>query len=326
MNPQNKHEQNSTATRKPTILLDTDIGNDVDDVIALCLLLRLAQLDKVNIAGVLVSNDCESAEHLVAAIFAYYGYSVPIYKVRNGVRGSPQRYINTTLSRMDSRYQVDPEASFSSHEWMKFIANGFDADSLSLVTIGFFTNVRRILDDNQSAELLDLVAKNSFHMAGNFKELKREHNIMFASDDFEKFLTKWKKPSVYCGFEQGLRVLFRQSWLERLSDIDPIHPLVIAYFAFRTTRYDRPCWDPVTVLVACGLLDRFVSFSEPGTVELKWPNREPCTSFRTARGQYHRIVVINEGDELQIENFIKCLLLGSDDECNLAIEAIKKNR
>ena len=74
------------ATAAPVrLILDTDIGNDVDDALALAMIHALQNRAEVELLAVTITKDNRDAVPFVALINSFYGRpDIPIGVVRNG--------------------------------------------------------------------------------------------------------------------------------------------------------------------------------------------------------------------------------------------------
>ena len=77
------------AAPKPiNIILDTDLGNDIDDAMAMDMLYKYMDERQVNLLAIMISKDCGIYPAKFADIMnVWYGYDVPIGVVSDGVPG-----------------------------------------------------------------------------------------------------------------------------------------------------------------------------------------------------------------------------------------------
>lgn len=67
------------------VIFDTDMGNDVDDALALAMLYGYHKSGKAELAGILVNKGNPNAPKFCAALNKYYGLSaIPIGFISNG--------------------------------------------------------------------------------------------------------------------------------------------------------------------------------------------------------------------------------------------------
>src|SRR5258708_31898656 len=75
------------------LIFDTDMGNDVDDVMALCMIHSLQKRGACELLAVTITKDHPQAAAFVDAVNTFYGYpDVPIGVVRNGATPEAGKY------------------------------------------------------------------------------------------------------------------------------------------------------------------------------------------------------------------------------------------
>lgn len=152
-------------TQTLPVWLDTDIGNDIDDAVALAYLLRQS---RCHLAGIsTVTGPVEDRSRMAAALTAAAGRSeVPIYSGYSEVlsgRGqsdAPQAAALTPQERARS-FPADPEATL---EALLTAARAYPRE-LTLLTIGPLTNAARFF---RAAPELPKLLKEMVLMAGRF--------------------------------------------------------------------------------------------------------------------------------------------------------------
>src|SRR5437588_9662755 len=81
----------STPTR---IIFDTDIGNDVDDVLALSMLHALQTRGDCELLAVTITKPDELAGPFVSAMDTFYGRpGIPIGFTRSGLKNDPSKFL-----------------------------------------------------------------------------------------------------------------------------------------------------------------------------------------------------------------------------------------
>ena len=88
------------AAQRTNIIFDTDMGNDVDDVMALDLLLKYHEAGKINMLAVMGNRQAESCCTFIDMYNTWFGYpNIPIGQVINGSNPTPEEksYATKTL-------------------------------------------------------------------------------------------------------------------------------------------------------------------------------------------------------------------------------------
>lgn len=270
------------------IIFDTDMGNDVDDLMALGMIHSLQKRGTVELLAVTITKDHPQAAAFVDAVNTFYGYpDVPIGVVKNGAAreagkfnlladaknedGSP-RYPHNLKSGNDA-----PEATGLIRKLLAAQPDG----SVTLVQVGFFTNLRRLLesqpDERSPLNGRDLIAKKVkllSIMAGAFQTVNwdtrhLEYNVVQDIPAAQALAKNWPTPLVWSGFEIGWAATFPHTVIERDLDYVPHHPLKEAYYLYEPPPHDRPTWDPTALLYAVYPDRGYFDLSPGGTVAVE---------------------------------------------------------
>jgi hypothetical protein len=134
-------------------------------------------------------------------------------------------------------------------------------------------------------------------MAGNFSDEvqrnpsidTREYNIHRDVPAAVSFFTHCPTPVTFCGYEVGMTMLYPSGSIETDFGWVEHHPVAEAYRCYMQMPYDRPLWDPATVMQAvrpnCGLFE----LSPPGRVTV---NGEGIALFQPQCTGPHRYMKI----------------------------------
>lgn len=132
------------------VILDTDIGNSLDDVVAMDILFHEQKASNIRLLGVMVNHDHLLAPQVVDIMNTWYGYpSTPIGMVRDGVTDcriwedyAPLLCSNELFLRSVDDYAGLPDAVDLYRELLSQSEDG----SVTILSIGFFTNLARLLE------------------------------------------------------------------------------------------------------------------------------------------------------------------------------------
>ena len=164
-------------TQSLPVWLDTDIGNDIDDAVALAYLLRQP---RCHLAGVsTVTGPVEDRSRMVAAVTAAAGRrEVPIYSGYSEVlsgRGQPDapQAVTLTDEERSRSFPADPEAAL---EALLTAARAYPGE-LTLLSVGPMTNIAQFF---RAAPELPKLLKELVVMAGWFWPTKphAEWNVL----------------------------------------------------------------------------------------------------------------------------------------------------
>ena len=172
----------------PGVILDTDIGNSLDDLLALDILHHYCQQGKINLSAVVVNHDVPLAPQAMDVFNTWYGAGqTPLGMVTDGVKDShiwedyaPLLCNCESYRRTISDYAALPDAVALYRE----ILAKSDDKSVTILSIGFLTNISRLLesgpDDYSSLTGIELVkrkVRSVVAMCGSPNEA--EYNVSY---------------------------------------------------------------------------------------------------------------------------------------------------
>ncbi|MBE2285035.1 MAG: nucleoside hydrolase [Prosthecobacter sp.] len=282
----------TTHAEPVRLIFDTDMGNDVDDLMALIMIHNLQSRGACELLAVTITKDHPQAAAFTDAVNTFYGRpDIPIGVVRDGGAKEPGRFNLLAEEKSADGSLLYPHDLTSGTEapeavalLMKTLAAQPD-HSVVIAQVGFFTNLGRLLDAPGGRELVAKKVKLLSVMAGMFQTVNHttrhlEYNVRIDVPTAEKVAKQWPTPIVWSGFEIGWAATFPHEVIERDLDYLPHHPLKEAYIRYLPPPHDRPTWDPTAVLYAV-LPDRgYFDLSPPGTVSIE-PNG--ATNFNKSK-------------------------------------------
>ena len=142
------------AIREPVrLIFDTDIGNDVDDAMALCMIHALASRGECQPLAVTITKDNAYAAPLVDLLNTFFGRpELPIGMVRGGVTPQDGKYLRQVVTAEDNGQVRYPSKLHNSSEapeavgLLRKLLAGQPDGSVVLAQVGFSTNLARLLD------------------------------------------------------------------------------------------------------------------------------------------------------------------------------------
>ncbi|MFG0262067.1 MAG: nucleoside hydrolase [Novipirellula sp. JB048] len=274
------------------LIFDTDIGNDVDDALALGMIHALESRGECRLLAVTITKDHEWAAPFVDAINTFYGRGeIPIGVCRSGVTPEPGRFNSLAVERDDGelRYPHDLKSGQDAPDAVAVLRKSLaDADdgSVVIVQVGFSTNLANLLASKADelspltgAELVNKKVRLLSIMAGAFTNDHREYNIIKDIPAAQKIAADWPTPIVWSGFAVGLSLPYpHQSILHDYRYVAH-HPLAEAYVRYLPPPHDRPSWDLTSVLYAVRPEHGYFVLSESGRVSVA---EDGVTTFEAA--------------------------------------------
>ncbi|GMW01700.1 MAG: nucleoside hydrolase [Candidatus Hydrogenedentota bacterium] len=301
----------SAPSRPVPLIFDTDMGNDVDDALALGVIHALESRGECRLLAVTLTKDHELCAPYIDAVNTFYGRGdVPIGVVKEGFTREDSKFL--PLANVQDgdqlRYPHDLKSSKEAPEATAVLRKalaGSEDGSVVIAQVGFSTNLARLLDSPADAisalsgrELVERKVRLLSTMAGAFRLIDgREHleyNVVEDIPSATKLAENWPTPIVYSGFEIGLAIPYPAASIERDFGYVNHHPLSESYQLYTPTPHERPTWDLTSVLWAVRPERGYFGMSEPGRVNV---NEKGLTTFTPeADGRHYYLTV----DEMQV--------------------------
>jgi inosine-uridine nucleoside N-ribohydrolase len=308
--------ETSPAHAPVSIIFDTDIGNDIDDALALGMLHALESQGQCKLLAVTITKDNRYAAPCVDAINTFYGRpDIPIGVVRGGVMPDDGGYIRAIATVKDNGHWRYPHKLLDGRDapettglLRQVLAAQPDA-SVVIVQVGFSTNLARLLDSKPDrVSTLDgtaLVKKKVrllSAMAGRFTPTPdgksfAEFNVVTDLKSARHMIERWPTPIVFSGFEVGESISFPARSIEHDYGYVRHHPLAEAYAHYAPMPYDRPTWDLTSSLFAVRPEGGYFGLSPRGRVTV---DDDGATRFDAQPDGPHRFLTVNPEQRARI--------------------------
>ena len=296
-----------------SVIIETDMGNDIDDALALTLAYQGVKDGKLDL--MMVSNHKKSltSSDFIDILNTYYGYpevcvarcATPVFNGQYRDYTAPVVLKDDPAWRRSGNYDGDyPEAVA---KYRELLAAKPDK-SVVIVSLGFGTTLAQLLDSRPDRfssytgkELVNKKVQYLSIMAGSYgaqdtilvngaretlfdKTKKRaEYNVFNDIPAMQKVFAEWPTEIIQNPFEIGKMVMYPWSAVEKQGD----HTVFDAYRAYRKEPYDRPSWDILSI--AYVLHPEMFNISEPVTVTVD------DKGFNHVRpGGKHRILTLTQ--------------------------------
>jgi inosine-uridine nucleoside N-ribohydrolase len=241
------------------VILDTDIGPDYDDVGAMAVFHALADKGELRPLAVIASNKNELVVPVINILNTYFGRpELPTGAPKgNGVSfGAQQKWPEMLVAKYPSKITKTSDAPDAVQVYREILAKEPD-QSVTIVTIGFLTNLADLLDSKPDKAsplagpaLVRKKVKQLVSMAGAFPQ-GREYNVYADSLAAEKVFSGWPTEILFSGFEIGkeIKTGLRLVANERLNS--PVKEVfAMAMPMNKEDASGRMSWDQTAVLVA----------------------------------------------------------------------------
>ena len=277
--------EKAAKPEKLRVIFETDIGNDIDDALALDMLYKYMDQDKIDLLAVMLNKCAPAPAEFMDIMGTWYGYpDIPVGIVRDGADDPWGQYAQKVVdlndedgSHMFERSHTGYDKLLDAHILYRKILAQQPDNSVVISTVGFSTNLAHLLDtpaDEYSPltgkELVARKVKLLVPMAGHMADTTYcEYNVIKDIPAAQKVFAEWPTKMVVSPFEVGLAIEYPgASMREDFGWANP-HPLVEAYRAWAGhLDYDRPTWDLTSVLYAVEG-DSWFTMSEPGNIVIK---------------------------------------------------------
>jgi hypothetical protein len=291
----------SGAQAKPAIgvVFDCDMGNRIDDVLALALLYGFDNRNEARVVSVSVSKANLKAAALADAImrfyvtasmgqFASFARTLPVGFADDGKMPEDTAIIKAVLEKRDAQGKpLYPNAIHHLNDTAEcgaLIRNALTAQhdgNAVVVLAGPATNLAKVLSVPGAKEI---IASKVRMLVVSDPESNNKIDLPAA----KRLFAEWPGPVVICGAEVGASLPYPGASIEKDYGWTPSHPVVDAYRASRDMPYDAPASDMAAVLYAVRFDRKYFQLSEPGTATVGDDGR---LNFTPAPDGKHRRLV-----------------------------------
>ncbi len=294
----------SAAAREPVrLIFDTDMGNDIDDALALGLIHALESRGECKLLAVTLTKENVYSAPFVDVVNTFYGRGgIPIGTVRGGPTPGEGNYTRKVATAKDGRRLRYPRKLRSGRDapeatalLRKVLAAQPDG-SVVIVQVGFSTNLARLLDsqpdERSPLDGVALVRKKVrllSVMAGSPKF--PEYNVKEDIASAQKLVARWPTAIVFSPFEVGKVIKYPAASIQQDFGFVAHHPLKEAYEAYKKMPYDRETWDLTSVLHAVRPARGYFGLTAAGAATI---GDKGIMRFQEKRGGRHRLLTVTK--------------------------------
>ncbi len=309
------------------LIFDTDMGNDIDDAMALAMIHNLEKRGACKLLAVTSTKDHPKSAAFIDALNTFYGKpDIPIGAVRNGVTPHLGKY-NGLADKVHADgtlvYPHDLRSGEDAPEAVALLRQTLAAQpdrSVAIVQVGFFTNLSRLLKSQPDKysplagpELVAKKVKTLVIMAGAFQTIRDntrhlEYNVKMDIPSAQEFAKDWTAPLIWSGFEIGIAAAY--PWQSIMEDYNYVenHLVKEGYLAYVPQQpHDRPTWDLTAVLAAVYPDRGYFDLSAPGTVAIE---NDGATRFDLDKDGLHHFLKMNSQQTERVRE--ACVQLASE--------------
>ena len=290
------------------IIFDTDMGNDVDDALALAMLHSLQSRGESELLAVTITKNHEDVAPYVDALNHFYGRGdIPI-GITDGEVTPEKSSFTPIIHEQEGGNPIYPRSidvgdllPAAVDLLRETLANQKD-QSVVIIQVGFSTNLAALMqtgpDTYSPLAGMDLIRRKVSHisiMAGAFTNINGsphlEYNIVNDIASAQQVANDWPTPVIWSGFEIGLAIRYPAISIENDFDYVDRHPVAESYQLYIPTPHERPTWDLTSVLWAVRKNRDYFGLSAQGKVEIL-ANGE--TLFNERPDGLHQYLTIND--------------------------------
>ncbi len=306
----------SAPGNKPQLVIfETDMGNDIDDALALDILYKYMDQGKIKLLAIMTNKEGASSARFIDIMNNWYGYpKIPIGIIHNGAECDHPNDYTRAVSNMKrngkpafkTRIKDVTKLPDAEQLYRKILSKQPD-HSVTIISVGFSTNLARLLDTQADTysplngrELIGKKVKRFSIMAGNFDQRHlAEYNVVKDIAACAKLFRESPVPIVTSPFELGEAVLYPGNSIEKDFGWTTCHPMVEAYKSYSKMPYDRPTWDLTAVLEVLEP-GKYMTQSPKGTIVV---DEEGHTDFTQDPDGRHSYLTITPEQGARIRQF-----------------------
>ncbi|BCI62073.1 nucleoside hydrolase [Coprobacter secundus] len=299
-----------------SIIFDTDMGNDVDDALALDMLYKYMEEGRINLLAIPTTKKSEYCPGYIDIMNTWYGHNIPIGVVENGTdKNNSSHFIQTACELKTDNGKPAFERTVTNYaDFLKSVSlyrkvlSGQPDSSVVIVSVGFSTNLAQLLD-SQADEYSplsgkDLVKKKVKYVSAMMGQMQdtafKEFNVYCDIPSAQKFVNEWPTPIVASPYEVGDAILFPAKCIENDFKWKTPNPLVVGYENYMEMPYDRQTWDMTSVLYVVENDKNFFGNSGPGTISI---DDTGATTFSPNANGKHSYLTVNEEQAQTIKDY-----------------------
>jgi inosine-uridine nucleoside N-ribohydrolase len=296
-----------------SVIFDTDMGPDYDDVGAIAMLHAFDDRGEATILATIASTKYEGVAAVLNVLNTYFGKpEIPIgVPTGNALEmKDSQHWTDSLIAKYPHHIRDNREATEAVALYRQILSQQPD-NSVTIITVGFLTNLESLLksppDDFSplpGKELVNQKVKSLVSMAGKFPSGK-EFNIAEDAKAAKYVFEKWNTPILLSGHEignaikSGLPLIYNKS----IQNNPVKDAYLISIPKAQEDSEGRMSWDQTAVLVAIKGPDHFFKLRS-GSMQVK----EDGTNSWIDKGENHQYL-IEDKPVAEVQKLINDLMM-----------------
>ena len=304
------------AQRMP-LIFETDMGNDVDDALAIDMLYKYAKEKRIDLMAVMLNKEGDFPARYIALLNRWYGMkNVPIgLSPRNSAsRVAGKNYTQVVCEETDEKGKPlykqkakDLAGLLPAVQLYRKLLSRAKDRSVTIVSVGFSTNLALLLDTEgdeysplSGRELIGKKVLRLVAMAGHMENPNYvEYNINNDIPSCRKVYEEWPTPIYTSPFELGLQICYPKESILNDFGWTEHHPIVDSYKAYLPKLEDRPTWDLTAVLYAVDP-QQFFKVTGPGVIHV---SEKGCTTYSPSEKGNHYYLSVSPEQAADIKRY-----------------------
>lgn len=303
----------SVSKRQPvSVIFDTDMGPDYDDVGAIAMLHALADSGQARILATIASTKYPKVAAVLSVLNTYFGrpdLPIGVPKGKAITDKDSQHWSDTITARYPHAIRINADVPDAVVLYRQLLAKQPDG-SVTIISVGFITNLANLLNSRpdqysrlSGKELVARKVRQLVGMAGKFPGGK-EYNVFMDTPASNGVFANWPTPVLLSGFEIGEQIhsglpLIRNNQI-RNSPVKDV--FAISMPKAKEDAGGRMSWDQTAVLVGINGYAPYYTV-KPGRITMK---PDGSNGWDTA-GKGHQYLVVKM-PVLQVEKIINDLM------------------
>ena len=256
-----------------SVIFDTDIAPDYDDVGAMALLHAFADKGEAKILATISSNAFETTGPTLSVLNTYFkrpDIPIGITKTTLPNKSCSQHWAEAIVLKYPHALKSNSEAIDAIKLYRKILSSQPDK-SITIVSVGFFTNLAGLL--NSAADeysklngtaLVRKKVKRLVSMAARIDTNGKsgyEFNVMVDPKASQRVFKDWPTPVIISGFEIGEKILTGIRLIHNPAiENSPVKDAFQIALNYDSNKVGRNSWDETAVLVAVRGLEPWFGF------------------------------------------------------------------
>jgi len=306
--------QSRGSTLAPGILFDSDMGQNIDAVLALSMLYGLG---RGRVIGVGVSSSTLEAAAFCDALARFHGAGgqLPIGLAEDGPKLDEAAMIREPLAMRNAEgeplFRTNVRSVIDTADPPVLFRNALltQQDGQGIVVLaGPATNLAHTLALPGAREIVSAKVQLLVLAAGAFDGATADPRIRADIASARKIITDWPSPIVAVGMEAARTVPFPAQGVESETTTAANHPALAGYRAYRekqsTEASGVPAPAALAALYAANSKADYWKLSSPGRIEV---GNDGVTSFKESSSGTHRHVMIDSAEKQKITEALLAL-------------------